>query len=125
MPRPWLGLTVLTLAGCGLFGPDPDGPGSLAAVAKAGKSAQDALTGAGAKLEQKQYPPGMGWAVDLSGAEVTDETFEALRKLGYVAELNLNGSKVTDAHMKHLNGEGVGSVLINLNLGKRRSPTRA
>lgn len=107
---------VLALAGCGLFGPDPNGPGSFQAVSQAIKSAEESLTKAGAKLEQKQYPPGTGWAVDLTGTEVTDKTFETLRKLGYIAELNLNGTKVTDAHMKHLSGEGVGSVLVNLNL---------
>jgi hypothetical protein len=112
----WPGIVLLSVAGCGLFGPDPNGPGSFQAVSKAAKSAEETLTSAGAKLEQKQYPLGTGWAVDLSGKEVTDNTFDALKSLGYISELNLSGTKITDSHAKHFSGTGVGSVLVDLNL---------
>ncbi|MDZ4687761.1 MAG: hypothetical protein SH850_22035 [Planctomycetaceae bacterium] len=106
------------VAGCGLLGPDPNGPGSFAAVSKAAKSAEETLASQGAKLEQKTYPLGTGWVVDLHDKDVNEETFAALKKLGYIAELNLNGTKIADDHTKHFSGEGIGSVLVELDLGK-------
>jgi hypothetical protein len=104
---------LILLLGCG---PDPNGPGSYQAVMQAAASAEETLKGQGATLERKQYPPGAAWAVNLSGKQVTDETFTALRNLDHVAELDLSGTNVADAHMQHLGDVEIAGLLVRLDL---------
>lgn len=113
----WLvALLGLTAAGCG---PDVDaGPGSYAASQKTQQSAEEFLKSKGATLTRKHFPPGDAWVVDLSGKEVTDETFQKLLELDHVAELNLSGTAVTDAHMKLLNDPEIGGLLTVLDISK-------
>jgi hypothetical protein len=107
-------LLGLSLAGCS---PDVDaGPGSYEATAKMAQSAEEFFKSKGATLTRKHYPPGDAWVVNLSGKEVTDETFQKLEELDHVAELNLSGTAVTDAHMKLLNSQEVGGLLVDLDL---------
>jgi hypothetical protein len=107
--------SLLATCGCGFFH-DPNGPGSLQAITKAEKSAEETLKGQGAILERKQYPPGSAWAVDLSGQDVTEITFEALKRLDHIAELDLSKTKITDEHMKHFADSAFAGVLVDLNL---------
>jgi hypothetical protein len=112
-----LRIALLALSGCGFFD-NPNGPGSFQAVMEAEKSAEESLKSQGAILERKQYPLGSAWAVDLKGREVTDKTFEALKRLDHVAELNLSGTKITDNDMKHFADSGFAGVLFDLDLSK-------
>jgi len=73
---------------------------------KEDQSRQDlagSLQAQGIKLEKKKYPLGEAWAVDLRGANVTDEILTELSKLVYVSELNLSKTNVTDAHLTKMN----------------------
>ncbi len=63
------------------------------------------LRAQGAKITQKNYPRyGNGYVVDLSGAQLTDSTFQNLKELKRVAELDLSKSSLTDDQMDQLNG---------------------
>jgi hypothetical protein len=71
----------------------------------------------GATIAQKNYPLfGMGYAVKLSGAQITDDTFQKLKELQRVTELDLSKSSITDGQMDQLNE--VASTLIMLDLSK-------
>ncbi|OAI54301.1 hypothetical protein AYO47_03115 [Planctomyces sp. SCGC AG-212-M04] len=109
-------LVGLTCAGCG---PDVnEGPGSYAATVKVQQSAEEFFKSKGATLTRKHFPPGDAWVVNLSGKEVTDETFQKLEELDHVAELNLSGTAVTDAQMKLINNQEVGGLLVDLDISK-------
>lgn len=111
------GLSILVaIVGCGFFH-DPNGPGSYQAVMKAQQSSEDALKGIGATLEKKQYPLGSAWVVDLTGKDVNSKTFEALKKIGPIAELKLKDTKVTDEDMKQLGQTELSGLLVDLDLG--------
>jgi uncharacterized protein YjbI with pentapeptide repeats len=76
---------------------------------------KSALHDQGAKITQKRYPPyGNGYVVDLSGAQLTDSTFQQLKGLERVAELNLSKSSLTDDQMDKLND--VAYLLVKLDL---------
>jgi hypothetical protein len=86
--------------------------------AKARGNAAQALRDLGATVEEKAYMRGQkAWAVDLSGKQIPDDTFELLKKLGPVAELNLSNTNFTDAQAEKLNDPEVGGLLLKLNLG--------
>ncbi|QDT52352.1 hypothetical protein Pan44_03620 [Caulifigura coniformis] len=109
-----ISLGCIGMAGCGA---DVDGgPGSYAAAEKMSQSAQEFLKSKGATMTRKRYPPGEAWVIDLSGKEVTDETFDRLQELDHVAELNLSKTSLTDAHMKLINNPEVGGVLVSLDV---------
>jgi hypothetical protein len=75
----------------------------------------DALRQQGATIEEKSFPPyGMGYVVNLSGAQITDRTFKHLGCLQRVAELDLSKSSITDAQMERLNE--VHAYLVKLDL---------
>lgn len=107
--------SFLTGSGCA---PDPNGPGSYHALVEAAADAEDIIRTAGGKMERKQYPPGSAWAIDLSSKEINDKTFEGLRKLDQVAELNLSDTNITDAHMKNFSDPEIGGLLVSLDLSK-------
>jgi hypothetical protein len=106
---------VAIVEGCG------GGHGDHLERYKVEQSAQDALKQQGAKLDYRAYPQmtGSAWAVDLKGAQITDETIQNLDKIGYITEVNFSESTVTDAHLakfKELNcGDG---FLMKLDLSK-------
>jgi hypothetical protein len=77
---------------------------------QAGASAE----GLGIKVVRKSYPQGQAWAVDLSGKQVTDATFDMLKKFDHITELNLSKTNITDAQMARVNA--VGGVLLKLDL---------
>ena len=83
------------------------------------ESAADTLKANNAKLVKKQYPGyGEALSVDLSGAKITDKTFDELAKVGLIAELVLAQSTVTDAHAVRINAKEIGAVLVKLDLSK-------
>jgi hypothetical protein len=109
-------LAVWLCALAGGCGADPNGPGSYQAVMNAHANAEEVLRKQGGKLEQKQYPQGSAWAVDLSNCEISEETWTSLKNIGHVSELNLSGTKVNDIDLLAINE--FGTVLFNLNLSK-------
>src|SRR5205814_5593823 len=83
---------ALALLGCG----KGDGPSDYERMMQAKQGAADSLATSGAKLQEKQYPVGKGWVVDLRGLTVSDELLRQVKKLGNVAELDLAKTNVTD-----------------------------
>jgi hypothetical protein len=68
----------------------------------------------GGQAVQKTYPLGDGWAIKLSS--VNEATFDQLKTLGRVAELDLSRSNITDAEMPRL--VEVAGVCFKLNLSQ-------
>jgi hypothetical protein len=69
----------------------------------------------GGTVTTKNYhPQGNGYVVDLKGAQLSDRTFENLKDLQRVTELDLSKSSLTDEQMDQLNQ--VALVLLKLNL---------
>lgn len=68
----------------------------------------------GGDAQRKRYPLGEGWVVKLKSATITDETFEQLKILARVAELDLSHSTISDEQIPRL--VEVGGVLHKLNL---------
>jgi hypothetical protein len=62
-----------------------------------------ALKSKGAKLEVKTYPQGSAYSVKLSSLPVDDEVLDHVMMLGYITELDLSKSTITDAQMEKLN----------------------
>jgi uncharacterized protein YjbI with pentapeptide repeats len=61
----------------------------------------------GAKMVQKTYPqmPNVkAWAVNLSGQQLTPATFAELGRVGFISELNLSKTNLSDADMARVNG---------------------
>ncbi len=77
---------------------------------QAGAEAQ----GMGIKAVRKSYPQGQAWVIDLSGKQLTDATFDQLKKFDHISELNLSKTNITDAQMARVNE--IGAVLLKLDL---------
>lgn len=110
-------LPVAFLAGCINSGSAP----SLEDIREAQARAVQAVKDKGGTAETKNYPPGTGWVVSLSGATINDEDVEHLRAVGEIAELDLSGSTVTDRHLARLveaepSGGRPAAMLFRLNL---------
>jgi hypothetical protein len=85
--------------------------------AKAQGNAVQALRDQGAKLEEKAYLRSQkAWAVDLSGQQVSDETFDLLKKIHPIAELNFSKTNFSDALTDKLNDPDVCATILKLNL---------
>jgi len=70
----------------------------------------------GATITTKTYPGfGNGYVIDLKGAQITDQTFQNLKELKRVTELDLSKSSLTDDQMDQLN-DGVVFALTKLDL---------
>jgi hypothetical protein len=113
--RPSLVLVVLSLAplaGCR----GETGANSYQEQQKAQTSAADALREMGATLTEVSNPRGKSWAINLSGKQIADETFDHLRKVGYITDLDLSKTNVGDAQMASLNERKIGGMLLKLNL---------
>lgn len=59
---------------------------------------------------------GMAWVIDISGATVSDGLIENMSTLGYIAEMNLSESTITDEQLLRMDELKVGRVVMNLNL---------
>src|SRR5262249_42280602 len=80
------------------------------------QDAAAALRERGATLEEKHYPRGNAWAIDLKGKQVSGEVFDLLTKMGRISELNLSNTNVGDADMARVNEPAIGTVLLKLDL---------
>lgn len=78
-----------------------------------------ALREQGGTVTPKNYPShGNGYVVNLSGAQLSDGTFQNLKDLQLVTELDLSKSSLTDEQMEQLNQAT--SVLLKLNLSNTK-----
>lgn len=112
------GAAVLALA-TAVLAPGCSGGGGKSdydRMMEAKEGAATSLKGSGAKVEEKQYPVGKGWVVDLHGLTITENLLKEVKQLGNVAELNLSGSSVTDEHLKVMHDLGLHTLLAKLDL---------
>lgn len=109
-----LGLAVFGLSGCG----KGDGLSDYDRMVQGQKGSAATLSSAGAKLQEKQYPLGKAWIVDLSGAEISDDLLKQVKQLGNVADLNLSKTNVTDSHLKVMHDLGLHVLLNRLDLSR-------
>src|SRR5438445_10173090 len=106
-------LLVLASAGCGSGGP------SYYEKEKAiHDSSIDFLKERGAKFTQKRYPEGTAWLVDMQGMTVGDEVLAQLKRVGYITELTLSKSSITDEQLAASNNPAVGGFLLKLDLSR-------
>jgi hypothetical protein len=80
------------------------------------KNAAAEIQAVGGKVSEVKRPQGISWAVNLSGAQLSDELFDSLKQLGYISELNLSKTNVTDAQMEWINEKEIGAVVVKLDL---------
>jgi hypothetical protein len=107
-------LLLLSSPGCGKRG----GPSDYVLMKMKQQDAANALRDKGVKLAEVHRPEGDSWSVNMSGMEVTDNLLEGLKDLGYVTELDLSKTNVTDGHLARINQPEVGSLLLKLDLSK-------
>jgi hypothetical protein len=108
-------LLLLSSPGCGKRG----GPSDYVRMKMKQQDAANALRDKGVKLTEVHRPEGDSWSVNMSGMEVTDSLLEGLKGLGYITELDLSKTNVSDAHLARINNEPeLGSLLLKLDLSK-------
>jgi hypothetical protein len=95
LPAGVLAAALLGCPGCGQGG----GPSDYDKMVQAKQNTATSLAAAGVKTQEKQYPIGTGWVVDMKGVAVTDDLLRQVKGLGSVAELDLSKSTVTDQHL--------------------------
>ncbi len=105
-------LLALLAAGC-----TQRSESDFARVEQVRGNALDALKGRGAKFETKTYPQGTAYSVNMSGLTVTDEMLDQLLMVGYITELDLSKSVLTDAQMERVSKIG-GLYLLKLDLSR-------
>lgn len=111
--RPTVLLTLLLLAA--LLGCEKHGLSDYEREQKKKEEVLSSLREQGGTVTTKSYPRhGTGYVVDLKGAHLNDRTFQILKDLQRVTELDLSKSSITDEQMDQLNQ--VAFVLLKLNL---------
>lgn len=112
-PRSFALLTLLLLAT--LSGCKGDGLSDFEREQKKKEESINALRDGGAKITEKNYGRrGNGYVVDLSGAQLTDNTFQKLKEMRPLTELDLSKSSLSDDQMDKLNE--VAHLLVKLDL---------
>jgi hypothetical protein len=106
-------LALAALSGCRV---GDGGANDYERKQKTKENAAAALQGMGAKLSEQVFPQGRAWAIDFSGQQISDETVDHLKNMGYIVQLNLSKTNVTDAHMARVNEMGIGNLLLTLDL---------
>ena len=105
-------LAISFSSGCG----KKDGPSDYDKLMASKQSANEVLKAAGAKLQEKKYPVGTAWSVDLHGAQITNELLQSIKQLGNVSELNLSKSTITDEQLGVMYDLGLFTLLNRLDL---------
>ena len=103
---------VSSLSGCS----SGDGKSDYERLMESKQGAKTSLASSGAKLQEKQYPVGKGWVVDLKGLTITDDLLREVKQLGNIAELNMSGSTVSDDHLRLMHELGLQVLLAKLDL---------
>ena len=105
-------ITGACLAGCSRG----DGKSDFDRMMESKQAASDSLASSGAKFQEKQYPIGRGWVVNLHGLTISDNLLRDVKRLGNVAELDMSKSTVTDDHIRLMHELGLHVVLAKLDL---------
>lgn len=101
-------------AGCS---PAYDGVSESDKLEMARTAGAGAAKAAGVKMTQKDYPPhGKAWLVDMSKMTVTDDLLRQVKSAGYVSELNLSGSTLTDEQLGLINEIGLADNVLKFDL---------
>jgi len=103
---------LLVLAGCGPKDGLSDNDRRILGV----QNAAEDLKSQGAKIEQRTYPIGNGWVVDLSGMKITDKVLRQVKSLGPIGEINLSKSTLGDEHMALFNELEIGGLAWKIDL---------
>jgi hypothetical protein len=103
-------VVLIGVVGCG----NREGIGDYQRQKEIQKDAVAELQAIGGKAKEVKRPQGMSWAVHLTGVHISDEVLDQLKDLGYISELNLSKTNVTDAQMQQVNE--IGTVLLKLDL---------
>jgi hypothetical protein len=113
----WVG-SVCVMAGCGRMGPT-----EYEVYKRRHDTFAEAIAAAGGKASREGKSMHgftmMGWLINLSGANVTDELIDkiiAIAQRDAVFELNLSNTKITDAQLKRLDDGKVLQKTVSLNL---------
>jgi hypothetical protein len=101
---------LVPLLGCGLGGSSNEFEETQAARANVAQTLKDQ----GITAEEKSFPQGKAWAVDLSGKTISEEMLRQVDELGNICELNLSKSTFGDEHMKVFNELAMGVVALKL-----------
>jgi hypothetical protein len=108
----WLPAAVLALCGCG----GNDGPSDNDRRLQAIQNAQGDLKSKGAKIEQRTYPIGQAYSVNLTGMQIDDKTLRQVQSLGNVSELNLSKTNLSDDHMGLINELKLCTLCLTIDL---------
>lgn len=115
----WLALVALSFSGCSSYSGPSEYEQQLSEKEQFIKMVADLGGHAEEKHFQQTGVDRNAWVIDLHGANVTDEVVQALIervKLGYIAELNLSGSTLTDDQLAQLDAGRIGISLVKLDL---------
>jgi hypothetical protein len=93
-----------------------DGLSDYDRMKQAQQGAADTLAGAGAKVKAMNYTQGSAWAVNLSGATLSDDLLRQAKALGNVSELDLSRTTVTDDQLGLISEIGLGTLLLKFDL---------
>ncbi|MBX3439577.1 MAG: hypothetical protein KF861_18965, partial [Planctomycetaceae bacterium] len=85
---------------------------------------QDVVKEIGGTAEHKYYQvagkEGLAWKINLAGAKFeprqADEFLDTLQAMGYIAEVDLSGSSITDEQLIKFDEAKYGRVVMDLNL---------
>jgi hypothetical protein len=103
---------TLLLAGCGPRDGLSDNERRMLNL----QNAAEALRGQGAKVEEKHYPIGDAYAVNLSGMTITDDLLKKVKSLGNISELDFSKSTLNDGHLGVAQEMGMFTLVTNLDL---------
>jgi hypothetical protein len=99
---------LLLLPGCG----PNDGLSDYDRKVQGEQKVSESLASQGAKVQQKHYPQGSAWAVNLSGLTITDDLLRQVKQLGNVTELDLSKSTITDDQLGLLSELDLNTYLL-------------
>lgn len=112
----WAMITIFCFAAMALAAGCDDGLSDYERdQAKIGVS-RDKLVDHGAKVELKQFPQGDAYKVDFSGQSLNEESFELLKGLGRIVELDLSGTNITNESLAEINDSTIRDFLLKLNV---------
>jgi hypothetical protein len=109
-----VGVALSVMTGCGK---DESGVGGHERAIEMKAKAASSLEELGGKIVEKHYPQmpdKKAWAINLTGKQISADTLNQIGRLGYVTELNLSKTNLSDAEMKLVSN--ISGVCMNLDL---------
>lgn len=104
--------SLLAFSGCGWVG---GGPSDNERRIKATENTATALKSQGVKAEEKHFPQGDAWSVNLSGMTISEDLLKQVRKLGNICDIDLSKTNFGDEHISLFNELGMGVLCLKLN----------